>query len=238
MHDQNPDASLGEMFARLADSLRPGYDVVDTLDLLVDAATKFTPAVEAGVLLVDESGGLHVAASTAERASDVEESQMGVDGGPCVDAIAAGTVVEVTDIGAEGWRWPEFATTAQVRGFRAGLAIPLTLRTQTLGGLNLFSPDVGPMSDSGFAIASALAQVATIAIVQHRSISETGELNEQLQRALDSRVVIEQAKGVISHQRGVAIDDAFAILRRHARSRQAGLSDVAAQIVDRHLVLE
>lgn len=235
---QHPDAGLGDVIVSLADSLRPGYDVVDTLDLLVEAATTFTPAVEAGVLLVGSDGKLHVAASSAERASDIEEAQMGVDGGPCVDAIAAGGPVEIVDIDAEAWRWPAFAITARSRGIRAAHAIPMKLRTQTLGGLNLFSDRPGFLGDRDFAVASALTQIATISIVQHRSSSGQSATIAQLQHALDSRVLIEQAKGVISQQRGVPMDEAFGLLRTHSRRKQLGLHDIAAQIVERQLVLD
>jgi hypothetical protein len=235
---EQQDVALSAMFVSLADSLKPGHDIIDTLHLLVEAATTFTSAVEAGVLLVGSDGRLYVAASSAERASDVEEAQLGVDGGPCVDAIRSGTPVEVPDIRSEAWKWPAFAMTAETRGFAAVHAVPMRLRTLTLGGVNLFSPNTGTLPDHDFAIASALAQVATISIVQHRSISGQGDVNAQLQRALDSRVVIEQAKGVVSQQRGVPIDEAFVLLRSHSRRNQTGLQEVAAQIVERRLVLE
>jgi hypothetical protein len=232
------DVPLSDVLVAMADSLKPGYDIVDTLDLLVEAATAFTGAVEAGVLLIGSDARLHVGASSAERASDVEEAQMGVDSGPCIDAIETGLPVEVADIDAEAWKWPEFAATARARGFRAVHAIPLQLRSQTLGGLNMFSDVPEALGDRDFAVASALAQIATISIVQHRSSSGQDATIAQLQRALDSRVVIEQAKGVISQQRGVPMDEAFSLLRTHSRRQQAGLKDIAAKIVERQLVLE
>ena len=223
------------MFVLLADSLRPGYDVVDTLDLLVEASTTFASAVEAGILLVDADGNLHVGASSTERASDLEEAQMGVTGGPCRQAIETGQNVEVPDISAEANRWPEFVATARARGFHSAHAIPMRLRTQTLGGLNLFSARPGALSDRDQALAETFAQLATISIVQHQIITDQGIVTAQLQRALDSRIIVEQAKGVLAQQHGIAIDEAFGLLRNHARRTSSGLKQVANQIVSHGL---
>lgn len=238
MVTDSPDIGLGDVFVSLADSLRPGYNVVDTLDLLVHAATTHTSAVEAGVLLVGPHCRLQVGASSAERATDVEEEQLGVDGGPCVDAIRSGAPLEVLDIEVEGWRWPAFAIVARARGFRAVHAIPLQLRGQTLGGLNLFSEQPGAFDDRDFAVASAMVQIAAISIVQHQSLNGQSEINAQLQQALETRTVIEQAKGIISQQRGVPVEEAFGLLRRHSRNNQRGLKEIAALIVEQQLVLE
>lgn len=190
------------------------------------------------MLIVGPHGRLRVGASSAERTTDVEEAQLGVDGGPRVDAIQSGAPVEIVDIEAEGWRWPEFAITTQARGFRSALAIPMQLRIQVLGGLNLFSEKLGALGERDFAVASALAQIATISIVQHESLSGQSQDNAQLQRAVDSRVAIEQAKAVISQQRGIPMDEAFRLLRTHSRHHQTGLKAVASLIVQRQLVLE
>jgi GAF domain-containing protein len=231
------DTALADVFVMLADSLRSGYDTLDTLDLLVEASTTFTSAVEAGILLADAEGRLHVAASSTERSAAVEEAQMGVNGGPCAEAIQAGTTVDVPVIEATRGTWPEFVATARARGFLAAHAIPLRLRSQTLGGLNLFSARTGALSDGDQALAEALAQIATISIVQHQTVTEHGLLNAQLQRALDSRIVIEQAKGVISQQRAISIDSAFALLRSHARSSSTGLKQIANQVVNDGFVI-
>jgi GAF domain-containing protein len=235
MSPLSPDAALADVFVLLADSLRPGYDIVDTLDLLVEASTTFTSAVEAGILLIGAEGRLHVAASSTERASDVEESQLGVDGGPCSDAIRAGQGIDVPLIPAEKERWPEFVATAQAKGFNAAHAIPMRLRAQTLGGLKLFSTRPGSLSDRDQALAETFAQIATISIVQHQTITDHGIVNAQLQRALDSRVIIEQAKGVLAQQYGLEMDAAFALLRNHARRSSSGMSHVAKQIVSHGL---
>jgi GAF domain-containing protein len=232
-----PGSNLADVFVMLADSLRDDYDVIDTMDLLVQAATHFTSAVEAGILLRDAEGNLHVVASTSERASDVEEAQLGADEGPCLASIQSGEPVEVPDIVAESTKWPRFTFAAKARGLQSAHAIPLRLRTQVLGGLNLFSDRPGLFSDRDAAIALALAQVATISILQNQTITNQGVVAAQLQHALDSRVIIEQAKGVLAHQHGVAMDRAFALLRSHARNNNIGLRAVADQVVNDRLVI-
>lgn len=235
--DSHPTNDLTAVLRRLADALDPDYDVVDTMDLLVDAATRFTPAVDAGIVLADGEGRLHVLGSTSERASDVEEAELGIEQGPCLDSFRSGHVVETVDLRASADRWPEFAPLAARRGLRAGYAVPLALRGQRLGALNLFFDRVGVLTDQDAAVAQALSEFATIGLVQHRSLREQTDLAAQLQHALDTRIVIEQAKGALSYQRGVSIDEAFTVLRRHARSASARLHDVAQQIVDRRLTL-
>lgn len=231
------DDDLTAVFTRLADALDPAYDVIDTMDLLVDAATRFTPAVDAGLLLADSDGRLHVVGSTSERASDIEETELGVDQGPCLDSFRSGSVVETTDLASSGERWPDFVPVALRRGLRSGYAVPLTLRGQHLGALNLFFDRVGALTDQDAAVAQALSDFATIGLVQHRALRERADRAAHLQHALDSRVVIEQAKGAVAFQRGVSIDEAFKILRQHARSINARLHDVAQQIVERRLSL-
>jgi len=229
------ETALSDVLVSLAESLRPGYDVVDTLDLLVQASTTYTSAAEAGILLLDAEGRLRVAASSTERTADVEESQLGAQGGPCSDAIATGQGIDVPVITAAAKKWPEFVSTARARGFLAAHAIPMRLRSQTLGGLNLFSARTGALSDRDQALAETFAQLATISIVQHQTISEHGIVSAQLQRALDSRVIIEQAKVVLAQQHGVPIDDAFALLRNYARRTSSGLKHVATQVVSHGL---
>lgn len=232
------NTELADVFVMLADSLRSDFGVVDTMDLLVQASTTFTGAVEAGILLRDARGKLHVVASSSERASEVEEAQLGADEGPCLDSIETGEPVEVPDIATRAEEWPRFAAMAESRGLRAAHTIPLRLRTEVLGGLNLFSSQVGLMDERDAALALALAQIATISIIQRQTIDNSGAVSEQLQRALDSRIIIEQAKGVVAQQRGIGVDGAFALLRNHARSNNLGLHVIADRVVNRRLTIE
>lgn len=231
------DVELGDIFVLLADSLKPEHDVIDTMDILVQAGTSFTSAVEAGIVLADARGVLHVVASTSERASEVEEVQLGTSEGPCLESFQTGDIVEVEDIPAEHGRWPTFAGIAEERGFLADLAVPLRLRGQTLGVMNLFSSGRGAMSYRDWALVQAMADVATISIVHTQALQHQVEVGGQLQYTLDSRVLIEQAKDVISQQHGVPIDQAFVLLRGFARNNQARLHDVADRVVNRQLLI-
>jgi GAF domain-containing protein len=222
---------LGDVFVFLSDSLDAGHDIVDTMNVLVDASTRFTTATQAGIVLAGPDGALHVVASTSERTSEVEERQLGTREGPCIEAFLTGRAVEIADVSATAGTWPDFAAAATACGFRSVHTVPLRLRTRTLGSLNLFSPDIGPLGDTDAALVQALADVATIGLIHHRSDQEHVTLNHQLQRALDSRIVIEQAKGVLAERHGIPVDKAFALLRHTARGRGARLHDVAQEVM-------
>jgi GAF domain/ANTAR domain len=226
---------LAAVFARLTDALDPRSDVIDTMDVLVQAAVTFTPAVEACVVLADSSGRLHVLGSTSERTADVEEAQLGTERGPCLDSYRSGRTVEVSDLSGERERWPEFVEIAEQRGFKASFAVPLTLRGDHLGALNLFFDVVDPISDWDAVVAQTLAQVATAGIVQRRKHKERADRAVQLQQALNGRIIIEQAKGVLAFQHDVTIDHAFTLIRRHANEADAHISEIASQIVNRRL---
>ena len=219
------------VFVQLADVLDPRHDVLDTMDLLVHSAVRFTAAVDAGIVLADADAVLHMIASTSERTSDVEEIQLETQQGPCWDSYRSGQTVEVLNLRAARERWPQFVLFAEQRGFRAGYAVPVTLRGQHLGALNLFLDRSAAFTDSDVAVAQALAQAATIGIVQRRALKQRADRFVQLQNALDSRVLLEQAKGALAYRRGVSIDEAFKLLREHARRTGARLRDVADEVV-------
>jgi GAF domain-containing protein len=225
------EKTVVEALTSLADSLTTDADIVDVMDELVQAATTLTSATEAGIMLADSDGHLHVVASTGERASAIEEAQLGFDQGPCLDAFVSGVHVEVPNIEATRDRWPAFAEIANSRGFRSAHAVPLLLRGEALGGMNLFSPLSGRLSDRDLALTEAFTQVAIIGIVQQQVLDKHTLVTAQLKYALESRVLIEQAKGVIAQRHGIAIDAAFQMLRTHARANQLKLHDLAQSVV-------
>ncbi|WP_213817040.1 GAF and ANTAR domain-containing protein [Glaciihabitans sp. dw_435] len=237
MSTSEHDVELATVLALLADSLRDGQDVVDTMDTLVQASTRFTSANDAGILLADATGVLHVVASSNERTTDVEEAQLGSDEGPCLECYHSGEPVEVSDLAREGWRWPHFVTIAESRGFRAAHASPLRLRGQTFGAMNLFSEQPGLFSDYDAALAVALAHVATISLVQQRTNRDHAATNDQLQRALGTRILIEQAKGILAQRHGLSVDAAFSRLRNHARTNRARLHDIADGVINQGLIV-
>lgn len=231
------ESRLAAAFVALADTLAPGRGIVDTLQLLVESSTSLTAVVEAGIVLADSSGKLHMAATTGKRVSDIEITQLATSSGPCYVAFTTGVNVEVADILASRDRWPEFADLAVAKGFRSMHAIPLRLRDVTLGSLNLFSEQLGRLSDQDAVLAQAMADVATIGIVQDRMLTSHATINDQLLTALDSRVRIEQAKGLLAHRHDISVEEAFTLLRSHARRNGLKLNDVAVDVVERRLDL-
>lgn len=224
-------------FVKLTDSLVDEYDVVDLLQVLVDESVALLDASAAGLLLVDPAGDLQVMASTSEKSQLVEVLQLNAGIGPCLDCFRTGTVVAVHDIAADGSKWPQFQAAAISQGFKSIHAVPMRLRGKTIGALNLFSKDPQPLSVEDAALAQALADVATISLLQERALRETTIINEQLQRALNSRIVIEQAKGVIAHTANVSIDHAFNLLRSFARSHNQSLDETSKLVIERNITI-
>lgn len=228
---------LLQTVATLADSLVDDFDVVDLLQVLVEHCARLFDAVAAGILLVSPTGQLEVIVSTSERSEFVEMMQLRAGEGPCVEAVATGRVVSVEDLRDVADRWPRFAADARASGFASLHAIPMRLRDSIIGSLNLFGDHVGKLNEPDAIAAKTLADIATISILQQRLVEESILTQRQLQRALDSRVVIEQAKGYIAQSHGLDMDAAFQLIRAHARSTQTRLSVVAADVTTGRLVL-
>ncbi len=207
------------------------FDVLDLLALLVDRSVELLDASAAGILLVESGGGLRLMASTSEAIELVELFQLQNHEGPCLDCYRSGQPVIAHDLAAVAERWPQFVPFAVDSGFRAAHALPLRLRRRVLGALNLFRAEPGPLGPADVIAGQALADVATIALLQSRAIREANVVADQLQQALQSRVAIEQAKGMIAEQAGVSMGDAFSRLRGHARGEQRLLADVAEDVV-------
>jgi GAF domain-containing protein len=224
-------------FVTLADSLVDDFDVVDVLQRLVDECISLFDASAAGILLLSPSNQLEVIVSTSERSELVELMQLRVGAGPCVQAAMTGQVVSVDDVDQIADRWPAFAADARASGFSSIHAIPLRLRDSTLGSLNLFRDSPGALNAADAAAAQALADIATISILQQRLVEESELAQAQLQRALDSRVVIEQAKGYLAQRQDIDMDEAFARIRRFARSTQTRIGVVAADVIAGRLAL-
>ncbi|WP_438352654.1 ANTAR domain-containing protein [Microbacterium sp. CJ88] len=219
----------------LADSLVDDFDVVDLLQLLVDESIKIFDTTAAGILLIGGGGQLEVIVSTSERSELIGLMQLRAGEGPCVEAAYSGRVVSVADLREVQDRWPRFAQDARKSGFASLHAIPMRLRDSTIGSLNLFRGHVGELNAEDALAAKTLADIATISILQQRLVEEAQLARGQLQRALDSRVVIEQAKGYIAQSLGLDMDAAFQVLRAHARSAQRRLGDVASDVISRRI---
>lgn len=227
---------LAQTFVELADTLVATYDVIDFLHLLTDRCVELLDVTEGGVMLADPAGGLRVLASTSERMRAMELFEVQNQDGPCLDAwktIAAAAEGDLSGTGQS--RWPKFAPMAVDAGFGSVYALPMRLRDKCIGALNLFAETPNVLADDDLQLAQALADVASIGLLQERLSREQGVVREQLQTALDSRVVIEQAKGRVSQQADVDVNAAFVLIRNHARSNNLRITDVATDIVRRRL---
>ena len=224
-------ARLARTFVTLADTLVDDFDVVDLMDRLVHTCVDLLGATAAGLLLVDQRGGMQLIASTSEEMRLLELFQLQNEEGPCLDCIATGTPVTAHDLAEQAERWPRFTQAAALVGFESVHALPLRLRTEVIGGLNLFRAPGPPLTSEEEQVAQALADVATIGILQQRAVHRSSLLAEQLQTALQSRVVIEQAKGVLAEHGGLSMDDAYRALRSYARNGNHKMSDAAHGVV-------
>jgi len=229
------EARLVSVFATLADTLVADYDVVDLLQTLVDSCAELLGAQDAAILLADGTGALDLMASTSESAGFVEVMRHAAEAGPGMESFSTGTRVSLPDLRNSPEAWRGFRDSASRRGVQAAEAIPLRLRERTIGSLTLLRSTPGTPAPEDVTAARALADVATIGILQERALRESDRLAAQLQTALDSRVVIEQAKGVVSFTAGVSIDDAFSLIRSHARQERMRLGETAARIVRREV---
>lgn len=229
---------ISEAFVGLADTLVDDYDVIDVLDRLVGYSVSLLAAEAAGIMLVDARGRLRIVASSNEESGWTELMQVQSDEGPCVDCVHTGRPVTVPDLDDAAARWPRLVAALKARAdapdaprYRSVHALPMRLRGQAVGGLNLFHTRPGPLPEADLRLGQALADIATIGILQERAIRQGEVLTEQLQHALNIRVVIEQAKGVLAQLGTVPMDVAFERMRRYARSHNTLLGDIARRVV-------
>ncbi|WP_326560598.1 GAF and ANTAR domain-containing protein [Micromonospora sp. NBC_01796] len=223
---------LARIFVEISDTLVDEFDLIDFLQTLTQRAAELAEAGVVGLVLANHYDQLQFIAASREEARVLELFQIQNDEGPCLDAFRSGIPVVNTDLDSAVERWPQFVPYATAAGFRAVHAFPLRLRTQVIGALNVFgAAGSEPLNSDDIPIVQALADLASIAILHERAISRGEELTAQLQNALNSRVTIEQAKGAIAQRNGVSVDEAFVLIRRHARSTNQRLVEVAQSIV-------
>jgi transcriptional regulator with GAF, ATPase, and Fis domain len=223
---------LSDTFVELADTMVADFDVIDFLHLLTDRSVALLAASAAGVVLADPRGELRVAAASSEEAGLLELFQLQNDQGPCLECFRTGRAVTATDLAGPAPQWPRFAEAAARAGFRSVEALPMRLRDQVIGALNLFRAEPDPLDPADLRIAQALADVATIGLLHERNVRRRETVAEQLQGALNSRVVIEQAKGKLAERLSIDMDRAFKMLRDYARNSNQHLTDVARDFVD------
>jgi GAF domain-containing protein len=222
---------LTRTLVELADTLVADFDVVDLLTLLADRCVDVLDVGAAGLMLAAPDGGLRVMASSSEAMRVLELFEVQTEEGPCLDCFKGGQAVVSADLETAVAQWPRFAPEALAAGFHSVQALPMRLRGSVIGALNLFHVEAGTMRSADIDAAQAFADVATIAILQHRAAMDAQVLNDQLNTALNSRVVIEQAKGMVAERLGLDMDRAFQTLRNHARNHNLRLADVAGDVI-------
>jgi GAF domain-containing protein len=226
------EAKFARVVVELADTLVAGFDVVELLTVLADSCVEILDVGAAGLMLVSPDGSLRVMASSSEAMRLLELFELQAQEGPCLDCYRSGRRVVNQDLEAGNGRWPRFSSEALAAGFHSVHALPMRLRGTVIGALNLFHVEPGEMQQADIDSAQALADVATIAILQHRAALEAQVLNEQLHHALNSRVVIEQAKGIIADRQHLNMEQAFSTLRSYARSHNRPLTEAAEAVND------
>lgn len=229
------EASFVRTLVELADTLVADFDVLDLLVLLTDRCVDVFDLEAAGIMLAAPDGDLRLMASSSEAMRLLELFELQSKEGPCYDCFLTGLPVVNQDLASDAGLWPHFGPVALAAGFRTAHALPMRLRGTVIGVLNLFHTEPGEMNAAEIAGAQALADVATIAILQHRAVLEAQLVNEQLQGALNSRIVIEQAKGMVAEREGVSMEQAFTALRGYARKQNLRLGDVARSVIDGRL---
>jgi GAF domain-containing protein len=226
------EAVLARTLVELADTLVDDFDVVDLLTRLADRCVEVLDVEAAGIMLAATDGPLRVMASSSDAMRVLELFEIQAQDGPCLDCHRTGAPIVNPDLGASDGPWPRFAAEAIAAGFHSAYALPMRLRGSVIGALNLFRTGSGAMDVVDIEVAQAFADVATIAMLQHRAAHEAQVINDQLTHALNSRVVIEQAKGMIAERLGLDMEQSFRALRGHARNHNLRLADLSAAIID------
>jgi transcriptional regulator with GAF, ATPase, and Fis domain len=226
------DRRARDTFVELADTLVADYDVIDFLDMLARRAVDLLGVTACGLLLVDHHQVLNLVAASSEQTRLLELFQLQNSEGPCLDCYHTGMPVHSSDLAEVEERWPLFAPAAIDTGYAAVQALPMRLRDATIGAMNLFSAAPGALDPEAIALGQALADVATIGILHERAVRQHEVVTGQLQAALNTRILIEQAKGVLAERLSISVDDAFTALRGHARAGNHKLRDVATAVID------
>jgi transcriptional regulator with GAF, ATPase, and Fis domain len=227
---------LARTFVELADTLVADFDVVELLTLLAHRCVEILDVNAAGLMLVSPEGDLRVVASSSEEMRLVELFEIQAQEGPCPDCYRTGEATHYGNLSADGSHWPRFGPVAMASGFLSVQALPMRLRGVTIGALNLFRAEKGTLDEPDLVAAQAMADVATIAILQNRASIQAHLVVDQLNHALNSRVMIEQAKGILAERGGLDMEAAFAWLRKHARDHNQLLVDVAGSIIEGNLM--
>ncbi len=227
MHDSR---RMARVFVELADTLVDTFDIIEFLDNLTERCVELLAADAAGLMLTDRRGRLNVMAATVQEARVLGLFELQVQEGPCLECFTTGQAVTNVFLAESRERWPSFSPAAAESGFGATHALPMRLRGQVIGALNLLTHEQRRLSVTDLAIGQALADLATIGLLHQRSAYDQSIVTEQLQTALNSRVLVEQAKGALAMCANVSLNEAFSRMRGYARRNHKALADVASEV--------
>ena len=222
---------VAEVLADFAQVITRHATTSEILHQLGEYCVELLPIQGAGVLL-EERGALRFATASDELGRQIEELEDRLHEGPCTTAFRTGTEVLLPDLSQAVRQFPHFAPAALERGLGAVFALPLGIREHRVGALDLVSGVPVELDDGQLASARLLGDVAMSYVVNSRAFAEATKLAQQLQQALDSRVLIEQAKGRLSGLLGIGVSDAFELLRRRARNSRQPIGDVAMDVLN------
>jgi transcriptional regulator with GAF, ATPase, and Fis domain len=226
------EGRLSRVFVELADTLVDDFDVIEFLHMLAERCADLLEVDAAGILLTDQQDRLQLVAASTLRVEQLELFQLQSEQGPCLDCFTTGQPVSCADLSAQPKRWPVFAGAAVKAGFVAVHALPMRLRDRVIGALNLFSGTADGLSPAATELCQAFADVATIGLLSERAAREQTLLTQQLQNALNTRIIVEQAKGFLAERRGLSMDQAFVTLRGYARDEHRRLTEVALALIN------
>jgi len=232
------EAVIVDTFVHLSDTLVDDYDVIEFLHYLTERTVELGDVDEAAVMLASPTGHLQAVAASTERLRLLELFELQNRDGPCLDAFRQGTVVDSEDLLFDFDRWPTFAPRAVDVGFRSVYSIPLKLRSQVIGALNLLRIESGRLDERDAMLLGAMADIATVGVLQERFATASTATATGLQIALNSRIRIEQAKGILAERHDISVDRAFETLRTHARRHGERLTEVALDVVQRHIDID
>jgi GAF domain-containing protein len=235
MNGTSREDRITDAFVAMTDALMQDYDIVELLSTLLNLCTDVLPVEARGILIVDAAGDLELVASSSEEARVVETIIIAAGAGPCIDCFTSGAPVIVADIAGTADAWPRFHDTALEQGFHSSYALPMRLRDQVIGVMNLLGSEPGTLSEKDRGVAQALADIAVLGILHERNFRKPESISEQLHLALDSRILIEQAKGVLSHGEALTMSESFEALRSYARAHGITLRAAAELTVRREV---
>jgi GAF domain-containing protein len=233
MADQNP---LMKALRSFAHAMGGSYDLAEMATELSESITQVLSVTGAGVSVPDDAGNLRFVTATSEQITEIERVQEEDQNGPCVDAYRNNKPITVADVVADG-RWPAYSETATSHGIHAVLGYPLTYNERSIGSINVYNSQPKEWNDDDLDLLGVLADMATAYLVRMSELAESKKLSGQLQHALDSRVLIEQAKGKLAGEHGISVDEAFELLRNHSRTNNIKLADLSDAVVNRGLTL-